>query len=72
MRRTESGQRGPEGDGEGPWNFHYNTQHQVGVGKGIGDGAKRLTARQHWDRGLAGDETHQGRQHTRDFGLKGM
>ena len=42
------------------WNLHYDTQHQVGAGRGDGDGAMRLTERQHRDWGIVGDETHRG------------
>ena len=43
----------------------------VGEGGGV-DCSTRTTARQHWDRSLAGDETHERNPHAIEFGLQGM
>ena len=52
--------------------MHCNTQHQVRAGRGAGDGATRLTARKHWDWGLAGDKTHRRHPHVTEYRLQGM
>ena len=72
MRRTESSQRGHEGDGDGMCNSHCDTQHPVGAGRGCGDVATRLTVGQNRDRGPAGDENHQERSHATDIRINGM
>ena len=72
MRRTESIQQGPKEDGESVWNSYHNTQHLIGISRGTGDGATRLTERQNWDRGPAGEEIHQRHSHTTELGLYGM
>ena len=71
-RKTESIQQGSEGDGEGMWNSHFDTQNQVGSGSGTGDGAMRLMAGKHQDRGLAGDKTHRGHTHATELGIQSM
>ena len=54
------------------WNLYRNTQHPVGASKRTVDGARRLTAGQHRDRGPAGDETHRRHSHATELGLHGM
>ena len=47
MSWTDLCQRGPNGDSKGMLNLHCDTQYLVGMGRGNGNGATRLTAGQH-------------------------
>ena len=70
-RRVDSSRQCSEGIKEWARNLHCNNQYQVDAVGGTVEGDMRLTAGQHRDQGLMGDETHRRHPNAIGIGIKG-